>query len=101
MKRAGREIESELGIEVADPSPDEPEHGADDAQPEEHGDFPDGGNFSIEKNYKKNYQAAGDGFGLPERERMEVTGVTREADGSGSDGERRLDEGLPHEEEGH
>ena len=32
---------------------------------------------------------------------MEITGVTREADGSGSDGERRLNKGLPDEEEGH
>src|SRR5258708_35648393 len=33
MKRAGRKIERELGIEVANASPDEPEHGANDANP--------------------------------------------------------------------
>src|SRR5882757_5684221 len=33
MKRAGRKVESELGIEVANASPDEPEHGANDANP--------------------------------------------------------------------
>src|SRR5258707_3232090 len=33
VKRAGRKIERELGIEVANASPDEPEHGANDANP--------------------------------------------------------------------
>src|ERR1700722_5488336 len=32
---------------------------------------------------------------------MKVSGIAREADGSRSDGERRLDEGLPDKEEGH
>ena len=32
---------------------------------------------------------------------MEVSGVTRKSDGSGSNGERRLDESLPDEEERH
>ena len=35
MKRAGREIESEFGIEVANATPDEPEHGADNADPQQ------------------------------------------------------------------
>jgi len=32
---------------------------------------------------------------------MEIAGVASEADGGGSDGERRLNEGLPDEEERH
>src|SRR6266481_2467078 len=48
MKRAGREIKGQFGIEVADAAPDEPEHGADDTDPEEYGDFADGGDFSVE-----------------------------------------------------
>ncbi len=36
-----------------------------------------------------------------QRERMEISSIAREADGSGSYGERGLDEGLPDEEEGH
>src|SRR5271157_302843 len=67
MKRAGRKIEGEFWIEVANAAPDEPEHGADDAEPEEDGDFADGGDFAVEENDEKNDQAAGDGFGLPER----------------------------------
>src|SRR5260221_2442114 len=101
MKRAGRKIKGQFGIEVANAAPDEPEHGADDTDPEEHGDFSDGGNFPVKKDHKKNYQAAGDGFGLPECKRMEISGIARETDGSGSDGERGLDKGLPDEEEGH
>src|SRR5882724_5421922 len=101
MKRAGRKIKGQFGIEVANAAPDEPEHGADDTDPEEHGDFSDGGNFPVEEDHKENYQAAGDGFGLPERKRMEISGIARETDGSGSDGERGLDKGLPDEEERH
>src|SRR5258707_15834486 len=66
MKRAGRKIECELGIEVANASPDEPKHGANDADPEEKGNFADGRDFPVEKNHEKNYQAPGNGFGLPE-----------------------------------
>src|SRR5229473_984575 len=32
---------------------------------------------------------------------MQISGVAREANGSGSDGKRRLNEGLPDEEERH
>src|SRR6266481_6820458 len=66
MKRARRKIECELGIEVANAAPDEPEHGANDADPKENGNFADGGDFPVEKNHEKNYQAPGNGFGLPE-----------------------------------
>src|SRR5260370_13676329 len=53
MKRAGRKIEREFWIEVANASPDEPEHGANDADPEENGNFADGGDFSVEQNHEK------------------------------------------------
>jgi len=49
MKRAGRKIEGNLGIEVANASPDKPEHGTDDANPKKDRDFADGGDLSIEK----------------------------------------------------
>src|SRR6266403_138145 len=51
MKRAGRKIKGQFGIEVANAAPDEPEHGADDADPKEHGDFSDGGNFPVEEDH--------------------------------------------------
>src|SRR5580700_9531429 len=101
MESAGRKIESEFWIEVANASPDEPEHRADDADPKQNGNFADGGDFAVEKNHQKNHQAAGNGFGLPERERMKIACVAREADGGGSNGEWCLDECLPDEEEGH
>src|SRR5215472_191 len=101
MKPPGGKIEGEFRIKVADAAPDEPEHGADDADPEEHGDFPNSGDFPVKENDEENHQAAGDDLGLPPIQGMKITRVTREADGGGSNGKRRLHKGLPDKEEGH
>ena len=101
MKSAGRKIESEFRIEVANSSPDQPEHGADNTDPEKNGDFADGLNAAVKKNDQENDQAAGNGFGLPASQRMEITGVAREADRGRSNGKRSGHKDLPDKQERH
>src|SRR5690348_5004764 len=82
-------------------SPDQPEKSADNARPEEDGDFADGGDAPIKQNDKEEDQTAGDGFGLQRGERMEISSVTSKTDGSRSDGKRSLHKSLPNEQERH
>src|ERR1700721_651143 len=58
MERAGRKIKRQFGIEVADASTDKPEHGANNANPQQNRNFADGGDFPVKKNHEKNNQAA-------------------------------------------
>src|SRR5690242_13776561 len=82
-------------------SPDQPEKSADNARPEEDGDFADGGDAPIKQNDKEEDQTAGDCFGLQCGERMEVSSVASKTDGSRSDGKRSLHKSLPNEQERH
>src|SRR5271169_6327297 len=82
-------------------APDQPEHCADHADPEQYGDFPDGGDLAIEQDDQENHEAAGDAFGFKFRQRMEIARITRESDGSGSDRKGSLHERLPDKKEGH
>ena len=101
MESAGRKIEGELRVKMADATPDKPEHGAYNADPEQDGDFADRGDTAIEKDHQENREAAGDGLRLPPIEGINEFGIIGEADGGGGDGERRLNQGLPNEQERH
>ena len=101
LKRARRKIECKSCVEVADATPDEPEHGAHNANPQEHRDFADRGDASVKKDYEKYDQATSKGFLLPPVKRIKKFGVILEADGSGRDRQRRLDQRLTDEKEGH
>jgi hypothetical protein len=82
-------------------TPNQPEHGADNADPEKHGNFANGLNSTIEKYYQKNDQAAGNAFGLPPREWMQITSITCKSNGSRSNRKRCLYKSLPDKQERH
>ena len=101
MKGSGRKIEGEFGIEVANATPDQPEQGSDDTDPEQDGNFPDGGDLAIQKGNQQKNETAGDYFCLNDGERVQVSGVARKANGSGSNRKRSLHKSLPDKEERH
>ena len=48
IEGARRKVKRNPGVEVRGPSPDQPQHRSDDADPEENGDFPDRSNPSVQ-----------------------------------------------------
>src|SRR5262249_6634857 len=95
------EIERESWIEVADASPDEPQHGANHAGPEKNGDLSDRLDAAVQEDNQKNDQAARDRFGLPLGKRAKIAGIFGEANRSRSHGERSVYQGRQNEEERH
>src|SRR5277367_2774206 len=101
MKGSGREVEGLARFEVGDTTPDQPQHGGNYASPEQDRDFADGGDTPIEQHDEQDYQAAGDSFGLPPIQWMQVARIARKPNGGGRYRKRRLHEGLPYEKKRH
>src|ERR1700676_532575 len=99
VEGAGWKIEGQFGIEVAHPSPDKPEQSGNYTDPQRDGNLAYSLNAAVKENDQKNDQAAGDYFGLPGSERMQIACIACEANGSGGNRERRLHKSLPDEQE--
>ena len=96
---AGRVAEGEVRIEVGQPAEDEPAQGAQDAKPKGHRDLAQGRDPAIQE-----HRQGGDHRGRRQTPGEPVQGhqegqVLREADGPRRHHQRRLDHGLPDEEE--
>ena len=86
---------------MRDSAGDQPDHRADHADPQQHGNFSDGGDAPVQQRDQQHDHCAGNGFLLVRCKRMQVAGVLRKADGSRGNHQRRLNQRLPHEEERH